>query len=157
MQTGTSTPAARRRRTTLTPSRSGIITWRTTTAGGRCATSSRAARPPDAVDTAKPSRRSARSRACRTLTSSSTTRTRGRESRPAASRRAASPIGRSYPWRRPPRKGRFEGILHLLRVDVQPLRERGGERVALVGADLVERRLELVGRHAERGGEPLAD
>ena len=39
MQTGTSTPSARIRRTTLTPSRSGIITSRTTTAGGRAATS----------------------------------------------------------------------------------------------------------------------
>src|SRR5436190_8357883 len=77
MQTGTSIPPARSRRTTVTPSRSGIVTSRTMTAGGRRATASSASLPPAAVDTAKPSRRSARSRACRTDASSSTTRTRG--------------------------------------------------------------------------------
>jgi hypothetical protein len=77
MQTGTSTPSARRRRTTATPSRSGIVTSSTMTAGGFFATAASAALPPAAVSTAKPSSASARSRACRTGASSSTTRTSG--------------------------------------------------------------------------------
>src|SRR3954454_6699219 len=48
-------------------------------------------------------------------------------------------------------------VLDLLRVDVQPLRELGRELVADLRADLVERVVELVGRHAERGRELLSD
>src|SRR3954449_2920335 len=77
MQTGVSMPSLRRRLTTLTPSSRGIVTSRTITAGGFCATALSASRPSAAVATAKPSRRSARSRACRTVASSSTTRTSG--------------------------------------------------------------------------------
>src|SRR4051812_38583222 len=77
MQTGVSMPSLRRRLTTLTPSRRGIVTSRTITAGGFWATAASASMPSAAVATAKPSRRNARSRACRTVASSSTTRTRG--------------------------------------------------------------------------------
>src|SRR4051794_21427206 len=77
MQTGGSIPSLRRRLTTLTPSSRGIVTSRTITAGGFCATAASASTPSAAVATAKPSRRSARSRACRTVASSSTTRTSG--------------------------------------------------------------------------------
>src|SRR3954454_1225848 len=77
MQTGVSIPSLRRRLTTLTASSRGIVTSRTITAGGFCATAASASTPSAAVATAKPSRRSARSRACRTVASSSTTRTSG--------------------------------------------------------------------------------
>src|SRR3954469_20811488 len=50
-----------------------------------------------------------------------------------------------------------EGVLDLLRVDVQLLRELGRELVARLRADLVERGVELGGRDAERGRELLAD
>src|SRR4051812_41127925 len=51
MHTGTSSPSARMRLTTETPSRSGIVTSSTTTAGGRSARAVSASRPPAAVDT----------------------------------------------------------------------------------------------------------
>src|SRR3954468_14828786 len=50
-----------------------------------------------------------------------------------------------------------EGVLHLLRVDVQLLRELGRELVARLRADLLERSVELGGRDAERRRELLAD
>src|SRR5215203_5069050 len=144
MHTGTSMPPARSRRTTETPSRSGIVTSRTMTAGGRWATASSASRPPAAVETAKPSRRSARSRACRTDASSSTTRTRG------SGVAMQSSLGRKVLERR----------LHLRLVELEALRERGGERIAhalvlgLVGRmELLEGGLDLVGRDAEGLGE----
>src|SRR5689334_20390225 len=141
MHTGTSMPPARRRRTTETPSRSGIVTSRTMTAGGRCATASSASRPPAAVDTAKPSRRSARSRADRTDASSSTTRTWG------------SGVARASPLRRE----LLERGLDLRLVELEALGERGGERVALLRvlgllalAQLLEGGLDLGLRDAER-------
>src|SRR5688500_9677183 len=144
MQTGTSMPAARRRRTTETPSRSGIVTSRTMTAGGRCATASRASRPPAAVQTAKPSRRNARSRAWRTDASSSTTRTSG--SRVAM----PSSLGPEVLERR----------LHLRLVELEALRQRGGECVAhalvlglVCRTQLLERGLDLGGGDAEGLGE----
>ena len=106
-------PPARRRLTTVTPSRSGIVTSRTMTAGGRWATASSASRPPAAVDTAKPSRRSARSRACRTEASSSTTRTSG------------SGVAEA---RAPPRAEVLQRVLDLRLVELERLGERGGER-----------------------------
>src|SRR5215212_1028293 len=146
MQTGTSIPPARRRRTTVTPSRSGIVTSRTMTAGGWRATDSSASLPPAAVATAKPSRRSARSRACRTDASSSTTRTRG------------SGV--------PMRSELLERGLDLGHVDVELRGELGCERVlellvlGLVAlAELVERSLDLAGREAEllrEGGREVA-
>src|SRR5687768_7255028 len=118
MQTGTSMPPARRRRTTETPSRSGIVTSRTMTAGGRCATASSASRPPAAVDTAKPSRRKARSRAVRTDASSSTTRTSGSRSGVAM----APSLGCEV----------LERGLDLGLVELEALGQQGGERVALL-------------------------
>src|SRR3954451_13401813 len=50
-----------------------------------------------------------------------------------------------------------EGVLDLLRVDVQLLREVGRELVARLRADLIERGVELGGRDAEGRGELLAD
>src|SRR3954447_23635078 len=50
-----------------------------------------------------------------------------------------------------------EGVLDLLRVDVQLLRELGRELVAGLRADLVERGVELGGRDAERRRELPAD
>src|SRR5215207_11416895 len=136
MQTGTSRPAARSLRTTLTPSRSGIVTSRTMTEGGRSATAASAARPPAAVDTAKPSSRNARSRACRTDGSSSTTRTCG------------SGVAM------PPMMGqRAEHVLHLGDGQVEPLRERCRELVVLRLAQLVERVLHCGLRDAELAGE----
>src|SRR3954471_2694257 len=144
MQTGTSMPSPRSRRSTLTPSRSGIVTSSTITAGGRRAIAARASRPPAAVSTAKPSRRRARSRACRIVASSSTTRTSG------------SGAVRTKP---PPRQG-AQRVLHLGLVHVELLRQRGDEGLALrlevllhLGPQLVERRAQLRGRHAELGGE----
>src|SRR5215211_3026868 len=146
MQTGTSMPPARKRRTTETPSRSGIVTSRTMTAGGRCATASSASRPPAAVDTAKPSTRSARSRADRTDASSSTTRT----------------WGSLWPVVMFPSLGSevLERGLHLGLVELEALGERGGERVAhllvlgLAGlAQLLEGGLDLVLGDPERLGE----
>src|SRR4051812_6413611 len=134
MQTGTSMPPARRRRTTVTPSRSGIVTSRTMTAGGRWATASSASRPPAAVATAKPSRRNARSRAARTDASSSTTRTRGSGVAMAPS------LGSEV----------LERGLDLGLVELEALGQRGGERVAhllllrlVAGAQLVEGGLDL--------------
>src|SRR5215211_6937877 len=146
MQTGTSMPPARKRRTTETPSRSGIVTSRTMTAGGRCATASSASRPPAAVDTAKPSTRSARSRADRTDASSSTTRT----------------WGSLWPVVMFPSLGSevLERGLHLGLVELEALGERGGERVAQLlvlglvgGAQLLEGGLDLVLGDPERLGE----
>src|SRR4051812_11023583 len=144
MHTGTSTPPARRRRTTETPSRSGIVTSRTMTAGGRTATDSSASWPPAAVDTAKPSRRSARSRAARTESSSSTTRTSG------------SGVPMSFPRVR-------EGVERRLDpgfVEAELLGQRRGElRLALlvlgrvVPVELVERRPDLGGAQPEGLGE----
>src|SRR5215207_7823713 len=136
MQTGTSRPSARTRFTTWMPSRSGIVTSRTTTAGPDALICSSASRPPAAVETAKPSRRSARSRACRTEASSSTTRTSG-----SALRASTPPM-----MRRPDR----ERVLDLLDVDLQTIRQRLREPVApllvlrlVLLAELVERRLQL--------------
>src|SRR3954454_22645209 len=114
MQTGTSIPSPRRRRTTLTPSSPGIITSRTMTEGGRCATAASASCPSAAVDTAKPSSRSARSRACLTVASSSTTRTSG-------SLRTTPPMMRLRP----------DGVLDLRLGDAELARELRDERVAL--------------------------
>src|SRR3954447_19727933 len=50
-----------------------------------------------------------------------------------------------------------QGVLDLLRVDVQALRELGRELIASLRADLVERGVELGGRDAEGGRELLAD
>src|SRR3954470_6262075 len=140
MQTGTSIPPARSRRTTETPSRSGIVTSRTMTAGGWRATAASASFPPAAVDTAKPSRRSARSRACRTEASSSTTRTRG------------SGVAM--------RSELLERGLDLGHVDVELGRELGDERVLdlvvlglVARAELVERGLDLHGADPELLGE----
>ena len=60
-----------------TPSRSGIATSSTITAGGRCAIAASASRPPAAVPDGEALERSARSREWRTEASSSTTSTRG--------------------------------------------------------------------------------
>src|SRR3954447_17086133 len=146
MQTGTSTPSPRSRRRTLTPSRSGIVTSRTITAGGRRATASSASRPPAAVSTAKPSSRRARSRASRIVASSSTTRTSG----------SGVPATRSEPR---PGEG-AERVLHLGPVEVELGRERGDERVVArlelllgVRAQRVERLAQLGGGHAELGRE----
>src|SRR4051812_15291877 len=117
MQTGTSSPSARSRRTTEIPSRSGIVTSRTMTAGGRCATATSASWPPAAVDTAKPSRRSARSRAWRTDASSSTTRTRGWVLWVLLEAGAGEVV---------------ERVLDLVLGHVQALGQRGGELVALL-------------------------
>src|SRR5829696_2524910 len=137
MQTGTSTPAPRSRRTTLTPSSPGIITSRTMTAGGRWATASSAARPSAAVDTAKPSRRSARSRACLTVASSSTTRTSG-------SLRTTPPMMRPV----------ADDLLDLGLGDA----ELGGELLDALGAPRVVLLLQLVPEVLERGDElALAD
>src|SRR3954453_299736 len=50
-----------------------------------------------------------------------------------------------------------EGVLHLLRVDVQLLRQLGRELVARLRADLLEGGVELGGRDAERRRALLAD
>src|SRR5918993_5854431 len=152
MQTGTSMPPARRRRTTETPSRWGIVTSRTMTAGGRCATASSASRPPAAVDTAKPSRRSARSRADRTDASSSTTRTWGWV--PVTAARLGMPM-------EPPLGHEvLERGLDLGLVELEALGERGGEGVAALlvlglvgGAQRLEGGLDLVFGDPERLGE----
>src|SRR3954471_17860652 len=143
MQTGVSMPSPRSRLTTLTPSSPGIITSSTITAGGRCATAARASRPSAAVDTAKPSRRSARSRACLTVASSSTTRTSG-------SLRTTPPMMRLRP----------DGGLDLRLRDAELGGELGDERLALGLVLLLERRADLLDRglqlrrgHAERLGE----
>src|SRR5437763_14925948 len=155
MQTGTSTPSARRRRTTVTPSRSGMVTSRTTAEGGLRPMASRASTPPAAVATAKPSRRRARSRACRTVASSSTTRTRGSR---AVTRRHLSASLRLLP-RRHLHFGR-KGVLHLLDRDAQLVRQLGREpvpaRVHLglqLRAHLPEGDVQVAGLHAERLGE----
>src|SRR3954454_17193750 len=146
MHTGTSTPSPRSRRSTLTPSRSGIVTSRTMTAGGWRATASSASCPPAAVSTAKPSSRRARSRACRIVASSSTTRTSG----------SGVAVARSEPR---PGEG-AQRVLHLRLVEVELVGQGGRERVAArlelllgVRAQLVERGAELGGRHAELGRE----
>src|SRR3954471_14611101 len=143
MQTGVSMPSPRSRLTTLTPSSPGIITSSTITAGGRCATAARASRPSAAVDTAKPSRRSARSRACLTVASSSTTRTSG-------SLRTTPPMMRLRP----------DGVLDLRLGDAELAGQLGDERVALGlvlllerGPDLLDRRAQLGFAHAQRLGE----
>src|SRR4051794_22993374 len=143
MQTGTSMPSPRRRRTTLTPSSPGIITSSTITDGGRCATAASASWPSAAVETAKPSRRSARSRACLTVASSSTTRTSG-------SLRTTPPMMRLH----------ADGGLDLRLGDPQLGGQLGDERVALGpvplldrGPDLLERGAELGLAHAQRLGE----
>src|SRR4051794_8192387 len=146
MQTGTSMPSPRRRRSTLTPSRSGIVTSSTITAGGRRATASSASRPPAAVSTAKPSSRRARSRACRIVASSSTTRTSG----------SGVAVARSEPR---PAEG-AQRVLHLGLVEVELLRQRGDEGVAAglellhgVRAQRLERVAQLGRGHAELGGQ----
>src|SRR5215212_276555 len=143
MQTGTSMPSPRRRRTTLTPSSPGIMTSSTITDGGRCATAASASTPSAAVDTAKPSRRNARSRACLTVASSSTTRTSG-------SLRTTPPMMRL----------RSDGVLDLGLGEAELGGQLGDERVALGlvllldrGPDLLERRAQLRLAHAERLGE----
>src|SRR4051812_40881027 len=174
MQTGTSIPPARSRRTTETPSRSGIVTSRTMTAGGWRATASSASLPPAAVATAKPSRRSARSRACRTEASSSTTRTRGSgvamrsellergldlgrvDVQPGGQLRREGvlelPVVRLVA-----RAQLVEGALDLARAQAELLRERGGHLVVALGAALAleraERLLELRLGDADRLGE----
>src|SRR3954470_2184872 len=143
MQTGTSMPSPRSRRTTLTPSSPGIITSRTMTEGGRCASAASASCPSAAVDTAKPSSRSARSRACLTVASSSTTRTSG-------SLRTTPPMMRLRP----------DGVLDLGLGDAELVGQLGDERVALGrvlllerGADLLDRRAQPGLAHAQRLGE----
>src|SRR5438132_5282504 len=155
MHTGTSTPSARRRRTTVTPSRSGIVTSRTTAEGGMRPMASRASTPPAAVATAKPSRRRARSRACRTGASSSTTRTRGSR---AVTRRHLSTSLRLLPRRRV--HFRRQRVLHLLDGDAQLVRQLGCEplptRLHLrleLRAHLVEGRAHVARLHAERLGQ----
>src|SRR3954449_12988087 len=142
MQTGTSIPSPRSRRTTLTPSRPGIMTSSTITEGGRWATAASASCPSAAVVTAKPSRRSARSRACLTVASSSTTRTSG-------SLRTTPPMMRL----------RADGVLDLRLGDAELGGELGDERVTLGLVLLLERRADLLQRgpqlrrgHAERLG-----
>src|SRR3954451_22749592 len=132
MQTGTSIPSPRRRRTTLTPSRPGIITSSTITEGGRWATAASASCPSAAVETAKPSRRNARSRACLTVASSSTTRTSG-------SLRTTPPMMRL----------RADGVLDLRLGDAELARELRDERVALGLLLLLERGPDLLERGAQ--------
>ena len=127
-------PSPRSRRTTLTPSRPGIITSSTITAGGRCATAARASRPSAAVVTAKPSRRSARSRACLTVASSSTTRTSG-------SLRTTPPMMRPRP----------DDVLHLGLGDAELGGQLGDEGVALGLVLLVEIAADLLQRGAQLG------
>src|SRR3954447_2431539 len=117
------------------PSRSGIVTSSTTTAGGRASSASSASRPPAAVETAKPSRRSARWRACLTDASSSTTRTSG------SFLRSTPPMMR--------RLGR-KRVLHLVDAYAELLGQRRGELVTallvlglLFLLDLVERGVHL--------------
>src|SRR5215217_4481017 len=137
MQTGTSTPSPRRRRTTETPSRPGIITSSTITAGGRWATAVSASWPSAAVATAKPSRRRARSRACLTVASSSTTRTSG-------SLRTTPPMMAE----------RVEDLLHLGLGDAELVGELAREGVAL-GLVVLD---QLVAEVGEGGAElGLAD
>src|SRR5829696_100318 len=143
MQTGTSTPSPRSRRTTLTPSSPGIITSRTMTAGGRWATASSAACPSAAVDTAKPSRRSARSRACLTVASSSTTRTSGS-------------LRTTPPMMRPVVNDLLDLGLGDAELGGELLDELGAPGLVLllqVVAEVVERGAELGLAHAERLGE----
>src|SRR3954471_23032996 len=143
MQTGTSMPSPRRRRTTLTPSSPGIITSRTMTEGGRCATAASASCPSAAVDTAKPSRRSARSRACLTVASSSTTRTSG-------SLRTTPPMMRLGS------DGSLDLRLGEAELGGQPRDERVPLGLVLLlerGADVLQRRAQLGRGDPERLGE----
>src|SRR3954453_4275966 len=139
-------PSPRRRRTTLTPSSPGIITSRTMTEGGRCATAASASCPSGPGAAAKPWSRRARSRACLTVASSSTTRTSG-------SLRTTPPMMRLRP----------DGGLDLRLRHAELGGELGDERVALGlllllerEADLLHGGLQLRRGDAERLGERRA-
>src|SRR5204863_228917 len=181
MHTGTSTPSARRRRTTLTLSRSGIVTSRITAAGGIRPTASSASSPPAAVATAKPSRLRARWRAGKRVGAAhrpgranlfergsqlvpidAELARQGVEEIPRPAGRAEWAETSARRWATGVGPQRVERAFHLRLIEPELARQSLGERIApgglgrlLLGLKLGERIVDLRLGQPERVGERL--